>query len=59
MKNACGNCAYYLDNNRDGLSGYGKCRRFPQDVDTHDERWCGEHKAKEFHPDQPQKGTNT
>lgn len=43
MKNECGNCAYYLDNNRSQPSGYGKCRRFPQHIDTNDGKWCGEH----------------
>lgn len=49
MKPECGNCAYYVDNNSGYRSGFGKCRRFPDHVDTNDGKWCGEHRPAEDH----------
>jgi hypothetical protein len=48
MKEECGNCKFYKDKNIIGdSSGYGKCRRFPAQVETNDGRWCGEYVKKE------------
>lgn len=46
LKDECGNCVFYRDENHRGtyMSGYGVCRRYPTPVKTNDGEWCGEHK---------------
>jgi hypothetical protein len=44
MKKHCGNCKFYLDDDRkEQRAGTGFCRRYPKPIKTRDIRWCGEH----------------
>ena len=43
MTENCGNCKFYRDaDRREQRSGNGLCRRYPEAMNTHDGKWCGE-----------------
>ena len=46
MTENCGTCKFYRDaDRREQRSGHGLCRRYPEAMNTHDGKWCGEHVA--------------
>jgi hypothetical protein len=43
MTESCGGCRFYRDaDRREQRSGHGLCRRYPEAMNTHDGKWCGE-----------------